>query len=1846
MFCILNTKQLLLLVLLLYSLFSKGLKGISPDIYTEPNELAFEVYNPNDTAEKSFFLIQPAIEGSIIAHLGSYNSTHFYKMASINVFLNSHLVFVYKSYNSPLYALCSLENNYLVAHQDTIILCSFRVYIQSFDAHVFSNSSCTIRTVNESECVAKLDLDFVNMQFHANNRESLSLLVKYNATAYQVNRTGQYLNFMERSDITHSLIHQSQILPSVTAIKKMDFEWKYIYEDVSNVSLVHIGIPSVRLNQKFPVRIAVNMSSKTKEFRLGFQFGPSIRFVRPRPSRLWNAKVTPNQYGITVRFRSKKLDTLLKSGGQISDKNLMNVAELIMEYIVEENHSPGSGYNFLSVNNNDAIGVSSGSGSTISMNHFKSDRLDTNDLHGLDSEIFLEGSSDDLDLDFTENAENTNIVNNRNSNNNNADDDKNSYSSLTNQPFIQVKLIHFMRQSNSSKIIPQSSANNLINLDVPSLLMQPNNMHIFVQFEPRDIIEPPWFPAVSTPEPRKLRILGLIPWPKETPLDGDKFYSFPFSTPPIGKIVDLTRSVFCRPSTSIGLGDSRPDVITSSSPTCSISMRQAPEEIENIGAFPNDGFLRDLKLNILNKAAGGLGMRFGWVDQLVLALPSSVEQNYHIPIAPSIYGSISLDAFWPWRDWRGPTVRRWMLEGFQIHATRTVLRKIVSWKIPHTSASSINYGAPSRVTENESIHGLDRYEQTLITVTARIYTMKPGTGQRIYLGSSFSDKQYSSSAYSMPPHFNQFHAHEDGSSEMRFDITRLLPLWSLVVKSVRSSHPSSEINEEAGGGGAAYLHRDAFSGRPYLIGRFPGKVELNLVATLGDIQPLSTLSIEVVDLRSPQDQPKSVYADNPDIVALKAECVDPHLELSGNLIPAAASNNHIYNSQDIYDKVRSHLPADEPPITRIQDKSLPNPHRLNINLIGRSPNVVNLVTAAASSTIRHPQSFKFKVIQKDQNPVRIMDTMGPLVSSAVCPIHLLVINLILSDGSTISAHTIPKNQIRISSYGTQYVWDPAVPIRPNTEDGEQRVNITVPINSLIIWPAKITDKGDTTHHALPLAIMDDVFVYIRKSGMVQDPGNPQNPAIWFTSAKNDKISEKILHPDNHGKDSSAVSSSAGSWLQFSTLLTLSNADNSMKSNNHKNQYSQAVPLVTYMLVSVGCLALILLMITCSVILFLRKKHLSHPKTENKSQFNLLSNYEGRFNERSNHFDSDEQNYIEDKIISGRLTASHMTSSTGEQSKQLNVTPTYCNKNSGQALIVGGSGASSSPHCIEGRTQLVSGRSCSSMGSMNSGTFINTNIKHSMIVDTTVNPYFICSESSSSGRLQHASQHSCSTNLSPINTPGLISYQTDYNNSVPQGNWNTPTTNLLVHPNHQRQSSYSNTGNTDKCLLWPMGHHVGGQPCNGDYTSGLGSVGTAEGCSDEGVASGIEVNSLSQELNNNTSGGITHFPGSMRCKFSSNTHSQRHTPNGYCSAHESLGGRINSNGNNVSINHSRDASIKCKHTMTSTTIDDNNGVCVGGGSLSGTSSGADISEYRQTRGQFDSRCQTKNKLNSQPSNTGYIVSSQTDGGIDSNCSQRLTNVSKISDFIGERSPKSNCKINQMFESFIHDSPQITFTADAGDDFQRKMLSGENNIVANTMCTNAKDSMINKSKSTYGSNNQNLHSTVNPIGEDYDGFAVHVPPMMLLNNRINSTTLTKPLTNSPLLLNRPYDIDEYNSYERKQTSLGYKRSDSFGMATHRIQSDQEGCMQNDDLAQKITFNSDYCSLSNNDKQSIFLQDSMVGGAIDEMIGDSSDVTDDVGFPQKLNDKIIEKSENHSNRSNSDGLSYLHNIPPPEV
>lgn len=50
------------------------------------------------------------------------------------------------------------------------------------------------------------------------------------------------------------------------------------------------------------------------------QFGSTIRFVRPKPSKFWGIKVIPSQYGVNFRFRNKKPDIAQKLGAQINDK--------------------------------------------------------------------------------------------------------------------------------------------------------------------------------------------------------------------------------------------------------------------------------------------------------------------------------------------------------------------------------------------------------------------------------------------------------------------------------------------------------------------------------------------------------------------------------------------------------------------------------------------------------------------------------------------------------------------------------------------------------------------------------------------------------------------------------------------------------------------------------------------------------------------------------------------------------------------------------------------------------------------------------------------------------------------------------------------------------------------------------------------------------------------------------------------------------------------------------------------------------------------------------------------------------------------------------------------------------------------------------------------------------------------------------------------------------------------------------------------------------------------------------------------------------------------------------------
>lgn len=197
--------------------------------------------------------------------------------------------------------------------------------------------------------------------------------------------------------------------------------------------------------------------------------------------------------------------------------------------------------------------------------------------------------------------------------------------------------------------------------------------------QPKDIVEPPWYPAAPSPEPLKLRVIGLIPHPKAK-LSTRKSDDTLLTRRSVGTLMDITHHVLCRPASLRSTGERAFDGSSPSGPTCLSTMRPAPNELEEFSPFQN-GPLHGLQPSMLTYAAGGLGARFGWSDQIVLAIGGS--SGLPSPIVPSIYGPAygPKEKIWPWRDWRGPTVRRWMLEGFRIQVSRKHLRRINGWQI-------------------------------------------------------------------------------------------------------------------------------------------------------------------------------------------------------------------------------------------------------------------------------------------------------------------------------------------------------------------------------------------------------------------------------------------------------------------------------------------------------------------------------------------------------------------------------------------------------------------------------------------------------------------------------------------------------------------------------------------------------------------------------------------------------------------------------------------------------------------------------------------------------------------------------------------------------------------------------------------------------------------------------------------------------------------------------------------------------------------------------------------------------------------------------------------------------------
>ncbi|CAL8102024.1 unnamed protein product [Calicophoron daubneyi] len=1756
--------------------------GITPDVFTYPRDLGLEAYEKSPTFRKTLYLVQPGMEGSIVAYLGSFNSSHSYRMATVSVFLNSHVLYMYRTHITPLFVLCSVENLHLVDERSVIILCEFQVYMPSSGTHVFSNASCTIGSLNESECVARVNLDFIRQHYRSFTSTPITIIINSNVTAFE-KHMDPGASHHERDDITNALVHQSRKIPPVTVLMQQDFVWSTLLSDDRGLPLIRMGISTFRTTNEFHCMLNVDTASDIESFRIKLILGTTLRYGWKGKAKLdqdqqWRINVSPKHYGVLVRAKRSERSASNPVGGGPT-----TIADFILEAV-----SPGE-----SVRNSNQDRWNEPS------------EVDTGDFESTDS---ITDSMTDEDL----NADGVSRV--------------------------QVELISvfYLNSSGAQKYeIPP-----MLSLPAPYAPNQPDAMHIFVQFEPRDMLEPPWYPAVPSPEPRRLRVLGFTPRPNA--MDGPK--DSPFS-PSAGRLTDITHLVFCRPASDRSNGGRTSGITSSSSPTCLASMLPAPVELEESLPVQN-GSVHGVRLEMLSYTAGGLGARLGWSDQLVLGIQQPVGPAGQPAIVPSIFGPVGTQEengpIWAWRDWRGPTVRRWMFEGFKIHVGKATLRRIKSWKVPITSV----YQGP-----------LPAGYITKDSKGNNIYTTRPGTGNRIYLGPNTSPKV---PAEELTQHASESTSNDPGerirnSAPTEFDVTHLLPPWALVVTSFNGSHIIGTSVP------AAYIHYDAFSNRPHLVGRWPGHVLLSLVAAPGDTQPLASASVEV-------GQPKTNLRSNPSkvetlqVVGIRAECVDPDLQLMGNLVPvpssgtggrSAFSDAHMY-SGDRTSPGPFSLSSESDWLRTLSDWSLPTPHQLTVQLRRATSNGDDLITAAASSTIRNHEELKSILFNTNKRTPKLPGYSRPSVSSATCPIHLLATSLIMSDGSTIESHTVPLNHLRMSSFDSNLVWDPAVPADPSTSKVKESASDTngnpvlrVRINSLVVWPPLNSALGDTSFYRMPLAVMDDVVSAIQSGQPLPDPGPPRHPSRW--PADSERVAPIKENPQNTAKTNHGNGRIWNSWDPLYTSsgrtamvysprghFTAISAD-----GGQEDKTMQSPMLITYVLIGVGCLVVLLIAINCIVLLTLRSKRRRQLRVDvgqsdgqnecfddGKKQGNvgLLSAY----NNQSNN----------EMTKPCGLFPKGCTSPLPDPCGQASYLPPYSDTHSGQMLLGG------SPPPQGGPIPMAAGLSCSSMGSGNSIPI--GSLKQSMAMEAAMNPYMITSEPSS-GDIVRSSHTSQSPTYPPYSAP--CSYPLGASASC-QG-WPSPS-----KPNGAAYSrllscnnsvAMSNNRTHPSLPAWPSRFSPAiSTAYNPGCGSCLGSGSTAEGCSDEGVASGFELISLSQEL---ACGNV--LPLNPPQQLDQTMLETRNVGT------SSTGSAASANG--IYGSQARNLVAAFKRSPTSG---------IGAGSLSGESSIGDASEYRLGK-RPSSVNTTEGDANYQPDQLitpGHLLTSK---NITAKASPLNQSLFSKGDFMGRVGSCANP--GPMSESMNNFRPPSESTR---HELQGYPYNSQCNLQNNPLVQNQRQpetfrsAAIGrlKSEATVIENksireNNPLSSNIAENGkfgdkeetgllEGPEGSPVALPPMMVLNSRACSGSLS-PQNRAPDSSKLPSYNDlthhpSFSSSDTRSNIMGYKRSDSFSLATKQTLTNvapefQTACVDGIDVPVQMQTNGTL---------------NMVG-AVDEMVGDAVDYSDEMSSGSKSsgmirnNEKVncsgtILDPETASplGKNISAEHSYLYKIPPPEL
>ncbi|VDN95982.1 unnamed protein product, partial [Rodentolepis nana] len=280
---------------------------IEYDISTLPNDLGFEKYIQSTSESRSLFLIQPKKSGFIEANIGGVESKHDYNMSSISVYLSSNIVTMQGNFVSDLYALCGVENAHLVAKSKAVLLCQFAVSMPSYDGYIFSTSSCLIQCAKETECAAKIDLDFLIRQAAVSINDKSELLISYNVTALDINPLNSQEPVMERNDVTNSLIYKHMKLPPVYVRRRPDTEFATLLTNENGFPSIQLEVPRISDEKYFDLVILKTSATNVSKMKLKFVFSSHLRFLWAKEIKggHWKLQGNPSPRSVTVKLRHR-----------------------------------------------------------------------------------------------------------------------------------------------------------------------------------------------------------------------------------------------------------------------------------------------------------------------------------------------------------------------------------------------------------------------------------------------------------------------------------------------------------------------------------------------------------------------------------------------------------------------------------------------------------------------------------------------------------------------------------------------------------------------------------------------------------------------------------------------------------------------------------------------------------------------------------------------------------------------------------------------------------------------------------------------------------------------------------------------------------------------------------------------------------------------------------------------------------------------------------------------------------------------------------------------------------------------------------------------------------------------------------------------------------------------------------------------------------------------------------------------------------------------------------------------------------------------------------------------------